>query len=77
MWTHRKSQSLNVWPKRVDPTVNLSRCTLNPLRLNYIDQTAGGIFGKSARRWLRRRDFYLRAARIGAEVDGLDMGDEP
>lgn len=51
---------------------------LNPLRLNYIDQTCGGVFGK------RILDVGCGGgilsesmARIGANVDGLDMGTEP
>ena len=51
---------------------------LNPLRLNYIDQTSGGVFGK------RILDVGCGGgilsesmARIGAIVDGLDMGTEP
>lgn len=51
---------------------------LNPLRLNYIDQTCGGVFGK------RILDVGCGGgilsesmARIGAKVDGLDMGTEP
>jgi len=51
---------------------------LNPLRLNYIDQTSGGVFGK------RILDVGCGGgilsesmARIGASVDGLDMGTQP
>lgn len=51
---------------------------LNPLRLNYIDQTAGGIFGKKVLDVGCGGGILSESmARIGAEVDGLDMGDEP
>lgn len=51
---------------------------LNPLRLNYIDQTAGGIFGKKVLDVGCGGGILSESmARIGAEVDGLDMGEEP
>ena len=51
---------------------------LNPLRLNYIDQTAGGLFGKKVLDVGCGGGILSESmARIGAEVDGLDMGDEP
>lgn len=51
---------------------------LNPLRLNYIDQTAGGLFSKKVLDVGCGGGILSESmARIGAEVDGLDMGDEP
>ncbi|PKG75300.1 bifunctional 3-demethylubiquinol 3-O-methyltransferase/2-polyprenyl-6-hydroxyphenol methylase [Shewanella sp. GutCb] len=51
---------------------------LNPLRLNYIDQTAGGIFGKNVLDVGCGGGILSESmARIGANVTGLDMGDEP
>lgn len=51
---------------------------LNPLRLNYIDQTAGGIFGKKVLDVGCGGGILSESmARIGASVDGLDMGEEP
>ncbi|MCL1096050.1 bifunctional 2-polyprenyl-6-hydroxyphenol methylase/3-demethylubiquinol 3-O-methyltransferase UbiG [Shewanella kaireitica] len=51
---------------------------LNPLRLNYIDQTAGGIFGKKILDVGCGGGILSESmARIGANVTGLDMGEEP
>ena len=51
---------------------------LNPLRLNYIDQTAGGIFAKKVLDVGCGGGILSESmAKIGAEVTGLDMGDEP
>ncbi|MGS0730449.1 bifunctional 2-polyprenyl-6-hydroxyphenol methylase/3-demethylubiquinol 3-O-methyltransferase UbiG, partial [Shewanella sp. 0m-11] len=51
---------------------------LNPLRLNYIDQTAGGIFGKQILDVGCGGGILSESmAKIGANVTGLDMGDEP
>jgi 2-polyprenyl-6-hydroxyphenyl methylase/3-demethylubiquinone-9 3-methyltransferase len=51
---------------------------LNPLRLNYIDQTAAGIFGKNVLDVGCGGGILSESmARIGANVTGLDMGDEP
>lgn len=51
---------------------------LNPLRLNYIDQTAGGIFGKNVLDVGCGGGILSESmARIGANVTGLDMGEEP
>nr|WP_282446642.1 bifunctional 2-polyprenyl-6-hydroxyphenol methylase/3-demethylubiquinol 3-O-methyltransferase UbiG [Shewanella sp. 1CM18E] len=51
---------------------------LNPLRLNYIDQTAGGIFGKQVLDVGCGGGILSESmAKIGANVTGLDMGDEP
>jgi len=51
---------------------------LNPLRLNYIDQTAKGIFGKQVLDVGCGGGILSESmARIGANVTGLDMGKEP
>ena len=50
---------------------------INPLRLGYIAERSGGLFGKSARRRLRRRHPAESMAREGATVTGPDMGFEP
>lgn len=51
---------------------------LNPLRLNYIDQTAQGIFGKKVLDIGCGGGILSESmAKIGAQVDGLDMGNEP
>ncbi|GGB70431.1 bifunctional 2-polyprenyl-6-hydroxyphenol methylase/3-demethylubiquinol 3-O-methyltransferase UbiG [Shewanella inventionis] len=51
---------------------------LNPLRLNYIDQTAGGVFGKKVLDVGCGGGILSESmARIGANVDGIDMGTEP
>lgn len=51
---------------------------LNPLRLNYIDQTVGGLFGKKVIDVGCGGGILSESmARIGAKVDGLDMGEEP
>ncbi|MCL1142476.1 bifunctional 2-polyprenyl-6-hydroxyphenol methylase/3-demethylubiquinol 3-O-methyltransferase UbiG [Shewanella gaetbuli] len=51
---------------------------LNPLRLNYIDQKANGIFGKKVLDVGCGGGILSESmAKIGAIVDGLDMGDEP
>lgn len=51
---------------------------LNPLRLNYIDQTADGIFGKRVLDVGCGGGILSESmAKIGAQVDGLDMGEEP
>ncbi|QSX39212.1 bifunctional 2-polyprenyl-6-hydroxyphenol methylase/3-demethylubiquinol 3-O-methyltransferase UbiG [Shewanella cyperi] len=51
---------------------------LNPLRLNYIDKTAGGIFGKAVLDVGCGGGILSESmARIGARVTGLDMGAEP
>ena len=51
---------------------------LNPLRLNYIDQTAGGVFGKNVLDVGCGGGILSESmARIGANVDGIDMGTEP
>lgn len=36
---------------------------LNPLRLNYIDQTVGGLFGKKLSTWAVVAEFYQKAWR--------------
>lgn len=51
---------------------------LNPLRLNYIDQTCGGLFGKRVLDVGCGGGILSESmARIGAKVIGLDMGTEP
>ncbi|MCW3173709.1 bifunctional 2-polyprenyl-6-hydroxyphenol methylase/3-demethylubiquinol 3-O-methyltransferase UbiG [Shewanella subflava] len=51
---------------------------LNPLRLNYIDQTSKGIFAKKVLDVGCGGGILSESmAKIGANVDGLDMGDEP
>lgn len=51
---------------------------LNPLRLNYIDQTCSGLFGKRVLDVGCGGGILSESmARIGAKVDGLDMGTEP
>ncbi len=51
---------------------------LNPLRLNYIDQTSGGIFDKKVLDVGCGGGILSESmARIGAKVTGLDMGEEP
>ncbi|MDP5146579.1 bifunctional 2-polyprenyl-6-hydroxyphenol methylase/3-demethylubiquinol 3-O-methyltransferase UbiG [Shewanella sp. ULN5] len=51
---------------------------LNPLRLNYIDQTSKGIFAKKVLDVGCGGGILSESmAKIGAHVDGLDMGDEP
>ncbi|MCG9696709.1 bifunctional 2-polyprenyl-6-hydroxyphenol methylase/3-demethylubiquinol 3-O-methyltransferase UbiG [Shewanella sp. Isolate11] len=51
---------------------------LNPLRLNFIDQTVGGLFGKRVLDVGCGGGILSESmARIGANVDGLDMGGEP
>ncbi|BAJ02038.1 bifunctional 2-polyprenyl-6-hydroxyphenol methylase/3-demethylubiquinol 3-O-methyltransferase UbiG [Shewanella violacea] len=51
---------------------------LNPLRLNYIDQTCAGLFGKRVLDVGCGGGILSESmARIGAKVDGLDMGTEP
>ncbi|QSX38945.1 bifunctional 2-polyprenyl-6-hydroxyphenol methylase/3-demethylubiquinol 3-O-methyltransferase UbiG [Shewanella sedimentimangrovi] len=51
---------------------------LNPLRLNYIDKTAGGIFAKAVLDVGCGGGILSESmARIGARVTGLDMGAEP
>lgn len=51
---------------------------LNPLRLNYIDQTSGGIFEKKVLDVGCGGGILSESmARIGAKVTGLDMGEEP
>ncbi|AQS36003.1 3-demethylubiquinone-9 3-methyltransferase [Shewanella psychrophila] len=51
---------------------------LNPLRLNYIDQTCGGLFGKRVLDVGCGGGILSESmSRIGANVDGLDMGTEP
>ncbi|WP_373317403.1 bifunctional 2-polyprenyl-6-hydroxyphenol methylase/3-demethylubiquinol 3-O-methyltransferase UbiG [Shewanella algidipiscicola] len=51
---------------------------LNPLRLNFIDQTVGGLFGKRVLDVGCGGGILSESmARIGAKVDGLDMGTEP
>ncbi|MBR9727222.1 bifunctional 2-polyprenyl-6-hydroxyphenol methylase/3-demethylubiquinol 3-O-methyltransferase UbiG [Shewanella intestini] len=51
---------------------------LNPLRLNYIDRTSGGIFGKQVLDVGCGGGILAESmAKIGANVTGLDMGNEP
>ncbi|WP_394129907.1 bifunctional 2-polyprenyl-6-hydroxyphenol methylase/3-demethylubiquinol 3-O-methyltransferase UbiG [Shewanella maritima] len=51
---------------------------LNPLRLNYIDRTAGGIFEKQVLDVGCGGGILSESmAKIGAKVTGLDMGEEP
>ncbi len=51
---------------------------LNPLRLNYIDQTCNGLFGKRVLDVGCGGGILSESmARIGAKVNGLDMGTEP
>jgi len=51
---------------------------LNPLRLNYIDQTSQGLFAKKVLDVGCGGGILSESmAKIGANVDGLDMGDEP
>lgn len=50
----------------------------NPLRLNFIDQTVDGLFGKRVLDVGCGGGILAESmARIGAKVDGLDMGGEP
>ncbi|MCC4831927.1 bifunctional 2-polyprenyl-6-hydroxyphenol methylase/3-demethylubiquinol 3-O-methyltransferase UbiG [Shewanella sp. 10N.7] len=49
---------------------------LNPLRLNYIDQTCGGLFGKTVVDIGCGGGILSESmAKIGAKVTGLDMGE--
>ncbi|ABL99935.1 bifunctional 2-polyprenyl-6-hydroxyphenol methylase/3-demethylubiquinol 3-O-methyltransferase UbiG [Shewanella amazonensis] len=51
---------------------------LNPLRLNYIDQTSGGLFGKKVLDVGCGGGILSESmARLGANVTGIDMGNEP
>jgi 2-polyprenyl-6-hydroxyphenyl methylase / 3-demethylubiquinone-9 3-methyltransferase len=51
---------------------------LNPLRLNYIDGACGGLFGKKVLDVGCGGGILSESmARLGAQVDGLDMGEEP
>ncbi|OEG72532.1 bifunctional 3-demethylubiquinol 3-O-methyltransferase/2-polyprenyl-6-hydroxyphenol methylase [Shewanella colwelliana] len=51
---------------------------LNPLRLNFIDQTVGGLFSKQVLDVGCGGGILSESmARIGANVTGLDMGTEP
>ncbi|MBV7315233.1 bifunctional 2-polyprenyl-6-hydroxyphenol methylase/3-demethylubiquinol 3-O-methyltransferase UbiG [Shewanella sp. NIFS-20-20] len=51
---------------------------LNPLRLNYIDQQAQGIFGKQVLDVGCGGGILSESmARLGANVTGIDMGEEP
>jgi 2-polyprenyl-6-hydroxyphenyl methylase / 3-demethylubiquinone-9 3-methyltransferase len=51
---------------------------LNPLRLNYIDSTAGGIFAKKVLDVGCGGGILSESmARLGANVDGIDMGEAP
>lgn len=51
---------------------------LNPLRLNYIDSTVGGLFGKHVLDVGCGGGILSESmARLGAKVDGIDMGDAP
>ncbi|MGL4222392.1 MAG: bifunctional 2-polyprenyl-6-hydroxyphenol methylase/3-demethylubiquinol 3-O-methyltransferase UbiG, partial [Shewanella sp.] len=51
---------------------------LNPLRLNYIDATSGGLFGKTVLDVGCGGGILSESmARLGAKVTGLDMGKEP
>ncbi|MBB1361119.1 MULTISPECIES: bifunctional 2-polyprenyl-6-hydroxyphenol methylase/3-demethylubiquinol 3-O-methyltransferase UbiG [unclassified Shewanella] len=51
---------------------------LNPLRLNYIDQTAEGIFDKKVLDVGCGGGILSESmARLGANVDGIDMGNAP
>ncbi|MCL1037936.1 bifunctional 2-polyprenyl-6-hydroxyphenol methylase/3-demethylubiquinol 3-O-methyltransferase UbiG [Shewanella corallii] len=51
---------------------------LNPLRLNYIDEKSGGLFGKQVLDVGCGGGILSESmARIGANVTGLDMGEEP
>jgi len=51
---------------------------LNPLRLNYIDQTCAGLFGKRVLDVGCGGGILSESmARLGAKVTGLDMGTEP
>ncbi|MBT1445498.1 bifunctional 2-polyprenyl-6-hydroxyphenol methylase/3-demethylubiquinol 3-O-methyltransferase UbiG [Shewanella sp. JM162201] len=51
---------------------------LNPLRLNYIDSSCGGLFGKTVLDVGCGGGILSESmARIGAKVTGLDMGAEP
>lgn len=51
---------------------------LNPLRLNYIDRLADGLFGKSVLDVGCGGGILAESmAKIGATVTGIDMGEEP
>ena len=50
---------------------------INPLRLGYIAERAGGLFGKRCSMSVVAAAFWPRVWREGATVTGLDMGFEP
>jgi 2-polyprenyl-6-hydroxyphenyl methylase/3-demethylubiquinone-9 3-methyltransferase len=51
---------------------------LNPLRLNYIDRACGGLFGKQVLDVGCGGGILSESmAKLGAKVDGIDMGDAP
>lgn len=50
---------------------------INPLRLSYIAERAGGLFGKRCSMSVVAAAFWPSMAREGATVTGLDMGFEP
>lgn len=50
---------------------------INPLRLGYIAERAGGLFGKRCSMSVVAAAFWPSMAREGATVTGLDMGFEP
>ncbi|NKF50683.1 bifunctional 2-polyprenyl-6-hydroxyphenol methylase/3-demethylubiquinol 3-O-methyltransferase UbiG [Shewanella sp. WXL01] len=88
--SEQSSPSLNVDPQEIakfeamaeswwDPNGDFKPLhQLNPLRLNYIDRTSKGIFGKQVLDVGCGGGILAESmARIGANVTGLDMGEEP
>lgn len=84
------TQTLNVDPQEIEKFEKMAESwwdpngdfkplhQLNPLRLNYIDQTSGGIFGKRVLDVGCGGGILAESmAKIGAHVQGLDMGEEP
>ncbi|GLP96623.1 bifunctional 2-polyprenyl-6-hydroxyphenol methylase/3-demethylubiquinol 3-O-methyltransferase UbiG [Paraferrimonas sedimenticola] len=84
------SQSINVDPQEIskfekmaaswwDPEGDFKPLhQLNPLRLDYVDRECGGLFGKKTLDVGCGGGILSESmARLGAKVDGIDMGGEP